>query len=129
MALHILTTILWAFSFSLIGEYLAGYVDKLFLGVDARWTGGAGLSAFSAREGLSSDNPWAVYAGRGDAARRDVSVELSGLSVPYCLRMIAWCMLGNPQKLPTTGLQWVILAWLGVVGSGVGYFMWNYGAT
>ncbi|MBJ3815923.1 DMT family transporter [Shimwellia pseudoproteus] len=42
---------------------------------------------------------------------------------------LAWFMLGNPQHLPTSGLQWGILAWLGVVASGLGYFMWNYGAT
>lgn len=42
---------------------------------------------------------------------------------------IAWVLCGNPQKLPTTGLQWGILLWLGVGASGLGYFMWNYGAT
>ena len=41
----------------------------------------------------------------------------------------AWFMLGNPQKLPTTSVQWSVLVWLGVVASGLGYFMWNYGAT
>src|SRR5690606_34755625 len=41
----------------------------------------------------------------------------------------AWFMLGNPQKLPTTPVQWGVLVWLGVVASGLGYFMWNYGAT
>ena len=30
MALLIITTILWALSFSLIGEYLAGHVDSYF---------------------------------------------------------------------------------------------------
>ena len=30
MALLIITTILWAFSFSLYGEYLAGHVDSYF---------------------------------------------------------------------------------------------------
>ncbi|MDT3253335.1 carboxylate/amino acid/amine transporter [Serratia sp. root2] len=43
--------------------------------------------------------------------------------------VVAWCLWGNPQKLPTTHLQWGILVWLGVVASGLGYFMWNYGAT
>jgi carboxylate/amino acid/amine transporter len=41
----------------------------------------------------------------------------------------AWLMLGNPHRLPTTTVQWSILVWLGVVASGLGYFMWNYGAT
>lgn len=43
--------------------------------------------------------------------------------------VFAWCLWGNPQQLPTTGLQWGVLIWLGVVASGLGYFMWNYGAT
>ena len=30
MTLLIITTVLWAFSFSLIGEYLAGQVDSVF---------------------------------------------------------------------------------------------------
>ncbi|AHG20488.1 membrane protein [Chania multitudinisentens RB-25] len=43
--------------------------------------------------------------------------------------VIAWCLWGNPNQLPTTHLQWGILVWLGAVASGLGYFMWNYGAT
>ncbi|MFI8416229.1 carboxylate/amino acid/amine transporter [Serratia sp. NPDC078593] len=43
--------------------------------------------------------------------------------------VIAWLLWGNPHQLPTTRLQWGILVWLGVVASGLGYFMWNYGAT
>ncbi|MGL6019305.1 MAG: carboxylate/amino acid/amine transporter [Gibbsiella quercinecans] len=43
--------------------------------------------------------------------------------------VFAWCLWGNPKQLPTTGLQWGVLIWLGVVASGLGYFMWNYGAT
>jgi peptidoglycan/LPS O-acetylase OafA/YrhL len=33
----------------------------------------------------------------------------------------AWFMLGNPQKMPTTSVQWGVLVWLGVVASGLGY--------
>ncbi|MFT2112086.1 carboxylate/amino acid/amine transporter [Marinomonas sp. 2405UD68-3] len=40
-----------------------------------------------------------------------------------------YLILGNPDKLPTTTLQWSILTYLGVVASGVGYFAWNKGAT
>lgn len=40
----------------------------------------------------------------------------------------AWLLLGQPQY-PTTGLQWSILLWLGVVASGLGYYLWNRGAT
>ncbi len=45
------------------------------------------------------------------------------------IAVVAWAVWGNPHKLPTTSLQWGILVWLGVVASGLGYFMWNYGAT
>jgi len=47
----------------------------------------------------------------------------------FLVAVVAWFALGDPQKLPTTTLQWGILVWLGVVASGLGYFMWNYGAT
>jgi len=41
---------------------------------------------------------------------------------------IAWIALGSPQY-PTSAVQWGILLWLGAVASGVGYFLWNKGAT
>lgn len=47
----------------------------------------------------------------------------------FLVTVIAWFMMGNSQHLPATSLQWGVLVWLGVVASGLGYFMWNYGAT
>lgn len=41
----------------------------------------------------------------------------------------AFALLGNAAVLPSTGLQWGVLAWLGLVASGLGYFLWNLGAT
>ncbi|QOR39488.1 EamA family transporter [Billgrantia diversa] len=41
----------------------------------------------------------------------------------------AFALLGNPAALPSTGVQWGVLAWLGLVASGLGYFFWNLGAT
>lgn len=41
----------------------------------------------------------------------------------------AFALLGNAAALPSTGLQWGVLAWLGLVASGLGYFLWNLGAT
>ncbi|ODC02752.1 hypothetical protein BFW38_03505 [Terasakiispira papahanaumokuakeensis] len=38
-------------------------------------------------------------------------------------------LFGNPDRLPTTALQWGILLWLGLVASALGYFFWNKGAT
>ncbi|TCS38853.1 DMT family transporter [Reinekea marinisedimentorum] len=43
--------------------------------------------------------------------------------------IVAFALFGNPEKLPTTGLQWGILIYLGTVASGLGYFFWNKGAT
>ena len=42
--------------------------------------------------------------------------------------VVAFALLGNPDKLPTTSLQWGILVYLGLVASGLGYFLWNKGA-
>jgi carboxylate/amino acid/amine transporter len=43
--------------------------------------------------------------------------------------VVGWILFGSTEKMPTTALQWGILVWLGVGASGLGYFMWNYGAT
>ncbi|MDR0580444.1 MAG: DMT family transporter [Campylobacteraceae bacterium] len=42
---------------------------------------------------------------------------------------VAILLLGNFEKMTPSTLQWGILVWLGVVASGIGYFMWNKGAT
>ncbi|GAB0110444.1 carboxylate/amino acid/amine transporter [Pseudoalteromonas distincta] len=42
---------------------------------------------------------------------------------------ICYALFGNSNKLPTTSTQWGILIYLGIVASGLGYFMWNKGAT
>lgn len=41
----------------------------------------------------------------------------------------AFLLFGNTAALPSTPVQWSVLAWLGLVASGVGYFAWNQGAT
>ena len=41
----------------------------------------------------------------------------------------AFVLLGNAAAMPHTGVQWGVLAWLGLVASGLGYFLWNLGAT
>ncbi|GAA62478.1 inner membrane protein [Pseudoalteromonas sp. BSi20311] len=40
-----------------------------------------------------------------------------------------YALFGNADKLPTSSTQWGILIYLGIVASGLGYFMWNKGAT
>ncbi|WP_330985912.1 MULTISPECIES: carboxylate/amino acid/amine transporter [Enterobacterales] len=227
MALLIITTVLWAFSFSLIGEYLAGSVDSYFsvlmrvglaalvflpflrarnqslrvllmyMLVGALQLGIMYLLAFRAYLYLTVSEfllftvltplyitliydlmskrrlRWGYLLSAGLAVigaaiiRYDhisphfwtglLLVQLSNISFAigmvgykrlmeihpmpqhnafawfymgaFLVAVVAWFMLGNPQKLPTTTLQWGILVWLGVVASGLGYFMWNYGAT
>ncbi|KAF1367203.1 carboxylate/amino acid/amine transporter [Yokenella regensburgei] len=227
MALLIITTILWAFSFSLIGEYLAGHVDSYFsvlmrvglaalvflpflrprgqtlktialymlvgalqLGImylfsfraylyltvsefllftvltplyitliydllskrKLRW--GYALSALLAVVGAAiirydkvSDHFWTGLM-LVQLANISFAIGMVGYKrlmevhpMPqhnafawfylgaFLVAVVAWFALGDPQKLPTTTLQWGILVWLGVVASGLGYFMWNYGAT
>ncbi|MFV0574603.1 MAG: carboxylate/amino acid/amine transporter [Vibrio sp.] len=41
---------------------------------------------------------------------------------------VAFALMGNTDKLPTTNLQWGILTYLGLIASGLGYFLWNKGA-
>lgn len=43
--------------------------------------------------------------------------------------LVIWLTLGDMSRLPTTGLQWGILVYLGLIASGLGYFLWNKGAT
>jgi len=45
------------------------------------------------------------------------------------LAALAFVLFGNPAALPTTAVQWGVLAWLGLVASGLGYYLWNRGAT
>lgn len=42
--------------------------------------------------------------------------------------VISWLLFGHP-KYPTHPEQWGILIWLGAGASGLGYFLWNKGAT
>ncbi|MDD1793477.1 carboxylate/amino acid/amine transporter [Enterovibrio sp. ZSDZ42] len=46
-----------------------------------------------------------------------------------CVALPAFLLLGNTDKLPTTSTQWGILIYLGAIASGLGYFLWNKGAT
>ncbi|QLK87869.1 DMT family transporter [Arsenophonus endosymbiont of Aphis craccivora] len=47
----------------------------------------------------------------------------------FTIALFGWMIFGDVSKLPTTKIQWGVLIWLGVGASGIGYFMWNYGAT
>jgi carboxylate/amino acid/amine transporter len=42
---------------------------------------------------------------------------------------VAFVLFGNMDKITPTPTQWAVLLWLGIVASGLGYFLWNRGAT
>ena len=227
MILLILVTVLWAFSFSLIGEFLAGHVDSdfavlsrvllaalLFLPV-TRWAGVPGrlklgimvtgalqfgitylclyrsFAYLTVPEVLLFTVFTPLYVTLVDDAlyRRFSPVALlaamvatlgagiiryDGLSQEYLtgflllqmanltfaagqvgykhlmhaypLPVPAWrtfgyfflgaltialpsfLIFGDRSMLPSTGLQWSVLAWLGLAASGLGLYLWNRGA-
>ena len=47
----------------------------------------------------------------------------------FVVASICYFFFGNTEKLPTTNVQWGILIYLGTIASGLGYFLWNKGAT
>lgn len=42
--------------------------------------------------------------------------------------VIAFLLFGNTAKVDPSPLQWGVLFWLGIVASGIGYFLWSKGA-
>ncbi|WP_392340537.1 DMT family transporter [Moritella marina] len=46
----------------------------------------------------------------------------------FLVAAIAFMLLGSTEKMPTTTTQWGVLTYLGIIASGLGYFMWNKGA-
>lgn len=42
--------------------------------------------------------------------------------------IVSFGLFANPEKLSPSLVQWGVLVWLGVVASGLGYFLWNKGA-
>ncbi|MFW5930972.1 MAG: carboxylate/amino acid/amine transporter [Desulfosalsimonas sp.] len=40
-----------------------------------------------------------------------------------------WLIWGDFSMMPATSVQWGVLLWLGIAASGIGYFLWNKGAT
>ncbi len=42
--------------------------------------------------------------------------------------LVAFGWFSNTEKLSPTFTQWGVLLWLGVIASGLGYFLWNKGA-
>ncbi len=47
----------------------------------------------------------------------------------FVVALISFLLFGDMTKLPSTSLQWGVLAYLGIVASSLGYFAWNKGAT
>jgi drug/metabolite transporter (DMT)-like permease len=47
----------------------------------------------------------------------------------FVVTTAAFMAFGNFEKTDPSPIQWGVLVWLGVAASGVGYFLWNKGAT
>ncbi|MDF3931793.1 carboxylate/amino acid/amine transporter [Pseudomonas citronellolis] len=221
-------TVLWAFSFSLIGEYLAGQVDSYFAvltrvllagavflpltrwrGVAPRFIGGVmlvGALQFGVtyvclyqsfrvltvpevllftvltplHVALIDDalnrrfNPWALLAAAvavlgaaiirydgvsGDFVEGFLLLQLANATfaagqVLYkhlvarypselpqhrrfgyffvgalLIALPGWLLLGNPAKLPSTEVQWLVLVFMGLLATALGQFWWNKGGT
>ena len=45
------------------------------------------------------------------------------------ISLAAFALFGNTAKITPDPTQWAVLLWLGIVASGLGYFLWNRGAT
>ncbi|QQK63643.1 DMT family transporter [Cobetia sp. cqz5-12] len=45
------------------------------------------------------------------------------------LVIVMFLLFGSTDKLPSQPVHFVVLGWLGIVASGLGYFLWNKGAT
>ncbi len=43
--------------------------------------------------------------------------------------LVLFVLFGNTERITPTPTQWAVLMWLGLVASGLGYFLWNRGAT
>ncbi|NKQ41936.1 MAG: EamA family transporter [Sulfurovum sp.] len=43
--------------------------------------------------------------------------------------LMAFVFFGNMERITPDITQWAVLIWLGIVASGLGYFLWNRGAT
>jgi carboxylate/amino acid/amine transporter len=55
---------------------------------------------------------------------------MSWFYIGACLcGLSCWFALGDPSALPTNSLQWGLLVYLGLIASGLGYFLWNKGIT
>ncbi|ABM61133.1 EamA family transporter [Halorhodospira halophila] len=40
----------------------------------------------------------------------------------------SFAVFGDPSLMPSSGLQWGVLVWLGLAASGLGLYLWNQGA-
>ena len=55
--------------------------------------------------------------------------SLALMLVALALVIVMFLLFGSTDKLPSQPVHFVVLGWLGIVASGLGYFLWNKGAT
>jgi len=56
-------------------------------------------------------------------------IAISAAALIVSTALIGYALFGDPAKMPSEPVQWLVLAWLGLVASGLGYYLWNLGAT
>jgi carboxylate/amino acid/amine transporter len=140
----LLFTIFTPFYVTLVYDLLTGRFHFLYL-VSA---GLAVVGAFIIRYDNISDNFWAgfflVQAANlcfalGQSAYKYVLEKSEGFDQKemfgyfhfgaLIVTALAFFIFGNSEQTNPSVWQWIILFWLGLVASGVGYFLWNKGAT
>ncbi|MQM39957.1 hypothetical protein KBTX_03997 [wastewater metagenome] len=141
----LLFTIFTPLYISLLDDALKGRVNPGALAGAALAVAGAAVIRY---QGVSSDI-WAGFLvvqganlcfAAGQIAYRRIAGEVEA-AVPQlqafgwfyvgalCVGVPAFLIFGDASAMPTTPVQWGVLLWLGLVASGLGYFLWNKGAA
>ncbi|WP_073583081.1 EamA family transporter [Vibrio quintilis] len=47
----------------------------------------------------------------------------------FLISLLAFLVLGDKNKIPTTTSEFITLFYLGIIASGLGYYLWNRGST
>lgn len=155
----IVVTLLWAFSFSLIGQYLAGQVDSDFAVLLRVLIATAVFAPFTLWRGLPGrlvGGFWLAGALQFGITYLCLYRSFSVLTVPEVLlftvltpiyvtlfddalarRFNRWALLALPSfllfgdagRLPHTALQWGVLAWMGLFATALGMYWWVKGSV
>lgn len=78
--------------------------------------------------GFAVGQVWYAALRRRNPSLNDRNIFASLYAGALVITLIAW-LIGRPDSIPSlTMLQWSILAYLGLIASGICFFLWNLGA-